>query len=131
MNEETNYPNFPETLYESENKTNISLHLNSVGIDLVFKPDKELSWAEYEKYEELGGLTKAVMTKEEAVEMDLSKAGKQNREQLLFLVRFYWDAYHVDFKKLTLTEVAKLIKPVNQLNPLAEIREAMKMMKTA
>lgn len=104
-----------------ENRTEIVL---STGQHLVFKPEKELTWGDYSKYQDLGaGLTGSFDKKTDNLAIDMSNISKGNRAQKEFLIKFFWDAYNVKFDDLKIPEIIALLKPIKALNPLDGLTE--------
>lgn len=97
------------------------------GLKLIFKPEKEMTWGDFSKYQDLGsGIKGTVDGDTNRMEMDLSNVAKGTRAQKEFLVKFYWDAYHVNLNDVTLNEMKVLLAAIQGINPLAGMAEVLK-----
>lgn len=113
----------PTQNFEAPSRIEINL---STGEHLIFKADKELTWADFEKYQDLGaGLKGKMNTEDKSMEVDFGDSARQTRAQKLFLIRFFWDAYNVNFGALKIKEVEQLYNPIRDLNPLAGIKDVL------
>jgi hypothetical protein len=108
---------------QTTNKTEIHL---SNGVHLIFKEDKEMGWDDYCTYQDLGTNVKATLNQENNMEVDMSKQLAGNREQKLWLIRFFWDAYNIKFNDLKIKEIVSLYEPIKVLNPLKDLAEVLK-----
>ena len=112
-----------ENKIEQTNQTD--MHLSN-GTHLILKKDKELTWDDYCTYQDLGSGIKGILNENQQMEVDLGGTARSSREQKLWLIRFFWDAYNTNFNTLKLSEITELYKPIKELNPLKELAEVLK-----